>query len=594
MLNLRLMIRKVSIKHFKQFADQTFDLSDSVVLAGPNNSGKTTLLQAIAMWKFGLEKWLIQRQGKSLGTKKTAAHITRPEFTVLPMREVNLMWTDRSSGAGNRNKVEICVEGEVPGTSRRWQCDLEFIYANIESVLVRPKGLRDLSDDEIMAFPAPEAANLGVVYATPITGVRWDEPRQDIGLQDLRIGQGSSGEILKNLLLELATDEANWREFGQHIFDLFNVEVQRPQYVHTQPYIICEYREAGRKRLFDLSSIGSGAQQVMLLLGLFYVRSASVILLEEPDARQHIVLQAEIYNMLRKIAAERSAQLIVATHSEVLLNSTEPTKVFSIVGGAPKALVSRTQRDQLREALKRLTTTDLLLAREVGNVLYVEGESDGAMLSEWSKTLGEADPSSAHPDSAHPGRAHPDRAHPSRKFFEHPYIVPLWGRDVGEARSHFFALKSGFKNMRGICLLDRHDKTPIEPKQEDEGLWVMSWQRYEIENYLLHLDALERFVSGRLSGREGTGTLLRESINLEIQTLGYAVPEDAQDLGALPALARVKASEDVLLPLLRAMKIDIGKRELFELAAAMKPEEIHPDVIGVFDKIAEVFKLGRS
>lgn len=584
MLNLWQMIRKVSIKHFKQFADQTFDLSDSVVLAGPNNSGKTTLLQAIAMWKFGLEKWLAQRQSKSLGKKRTAAHITRPEFTVLPMREVNLMWTDRSSGAGNRNKVEICVEGEVPGTGRRWQCDLEFIYANIETVLVRPKGLRDLSDDEIMAFPAPEAANLGVVYATPITGVRWDEPRQDIGLQDLRIGQGSSGEILKNLLLELATDETSWQEFGQHIFDLFNVEVQRPQYVHTQPYIICEYREAGRNRLFDLSSIGSGAQQVMLLLGLFYVRSASVILLEEPDARQHIISQAKIYNTLRKIAAERSAQLIVVTHSEVLLNSTEPTKVFSIVGGAPKALVSRTQRDQLREALKRLTTTDLLLAREVGNVLYVEGESDGAILSEWSKILGDADSDSTHSDSAHPGR----------KFFEHPYIVPLWGRDVGEARSHFFALKSGFKNMRGICLLDRNDKAPMEPKQEEGGLWVMSWQRYEIENYLLHLDALERFVAGRLSGREGTGTLLRGSIELEMQKLGYAVPEYAQDLGAMPALARVKASEDVLLPLLRAMRIDIGKRELFELAAAMKPEEIHPDVIGVFNKIADVFRLGRN
>lgn len=574
MLNLWQMIRKVSIKHFKQFEDLTVDLPDSLVLAGPNNSGKTTLLQAIALWKFGLEKWLAEKQGKSASAKRTAVQINRSEFTVLPLREMSLMWTDRSSGPGNRDNVEICVEGEVPGTGRRWRCGLEFMYAAPGFVRIRPQGAKELSADELNDFPAPEAVDLAVVYATPMTGVRWDEPRQDIGLQDLRIGQGSSGEILKNLLLELAVDDDNWQEFQRLISDLFNIEVQRPEYQPVQPYIECEYKEPGKKRLLDLQSIGSGTLQVMLLFGLLYARPASVILLDEPDARLHVVLQGEVYNALRKISAERSAQLIVATHSEVLLNSTEPTKVFSIVGGAPKALVSRTQRDQLREALKRLTTTDLLLAREVGNVLYVEGESDGAILSEWSKILGDT--------------------HPSRKFFEHPYIVPLWGRDVGEARSHFFALKSGFKNMRGICLLDRNDKAPIEPKQEDEGLWVMSWQRYEIENYLLHLDALERFVSRRLSGRERTGTLLRGSIVSEMQTLGYALPEDAQDLGALPALARVKASEDVLLPLLRAMRIDIGKRELFELAAAMKPDEIHPDVIGVFDKIAEVFKLGRS
>ena len=57
------MIRRVAVRHFKRFRDQTFDLAESVVLAGPNNAGKSTRLQAIAAWRLGLDRWVAQREG---------------------------------------------------------------------------------------------------------------------------------------------------------------------------------------------------------------------------------------------------------------------------------------------------------------------------------------------------------------------------------------------------------------------------------------------------------------------------------------------------------------------------------------------------
>ena len=42
------MIKKLTVRNFKSFREQSFDLGDSVVLAGPNNAGKTTLLQAVS------------------------------------------------------------------------------------------------------------------------------------------------------------------------------------------------------------------------------------------------------------------------------------------------------------------------------------------------------------------------------------------------------------------------------------------------------------------------------------------------------------------------------------------------------------------
>ena len=51
------MIRTVRIRGFKRFDEVEFRLPGHVVLAGPNNTGKTTVLQAIASWSLALQRW---------------------------------------------------------------------------------------------------------------------------------------------------------------------------------------------------------------------------------------------------------------------------------------------------------------------------------------------------------------------------------------------------------------------------------------------------------------------------------------------------------------------------------------------------------
>ncbi|MCY4210319.1 MAG: ATP-binding protein [Gammaproteobacteria bacterium] len=44
------MIRKVIIRNIKKFGQQEFEIPKHLVIAGPNNYGKTTVLQAVAAW----------------------------------------------------------------------------------------------------------------------------------------------------------------------------------------------------------------------------------------------------------------------------------------------------------------------------------------------------------------------------------------------------------------------------------------------------------------------------------------------------------------------------------------------------------------
>jgi len=58
---LRGMLTKLTLTNFKLFEKAEIELADRVVFVGPNNSGKTTALQALALWNVGVRKWLERR-----------------------------------------------------------------------------------------------------------------------------------------------------------------------------------------------------------------------------------------------------------------------------------------------------------------------------------------------------------------------------------------------------------------------------------------------------------------------------------------------------------------------------------------------------
>ena len=50
------MLTKLTIRNFKRFEEVEIELGSPVVFAGPNNSGKTSALQALALWDIGLKR----------------------------------------------------------------------------------------------------------------------------------------------------------------------------------------------------------------------------------------------------------------------------------------------------------------------------------------------------------------------------------------------------------------------------------------------------------------------------------------------------------------------------------------------------------
>ncbi|MBI4383117.1 MAG: AAA family ATPase [Nitrospinae bacterium] len=560
------MITKVRVRYFKKFEDEEFDLREHIILAGQNNSGKTTLLQAIAVWNLALRKWLAKR-ASSKAKIRTGVTITRKEFTAIPLREMSLLWTNASTAlkkeelqgkkAGPPRVMTIALVGKT--TADEWELAFEFRYQGEEVISVKPSVGHE---GEI-----PKAVeDFNVVHVPPFSGIGAEETQYKREYQDLLIGQGKPGDIVRNLLVEVHAekDKPHWDDLREQIKQLFGFTLLPPNY-EGRPFILCEYLPGipkgkgmnGLPRL-DIASAGSGFHQVLMLLAFFYARPASILLLDEPDAHLHVILQEQIYDKLKKIAVDRRCQLIIATHSEVLIDATSPNRILSFYK-APHLLVDDTDRDQVREALKRLTVMDMLLAESASGILYVESESDFNLLRSWAEVLN----------------------HPMGAWFNDS---PLWrenkGRNPKEARAHFFALRAVKPKIKGYLLLDGDNRNLPDRELSGDHLTIGRWIRYEAESYLIHPEALLRFAEA------GLPLYANNYLHDKLPGSVFRNPLENDDY-----LNRTPASKTLLPGFFKEANIDLPKSEYYRIAEQMKKEEIPPEVKEKLDQIYRALGL---
>jgi predicted ATPase len=86
------MLTRLRIRNFKRFDEADIELGQSVVFIGPNNSGKTTALQALALWNVGLQKWNERREGKTSPEKRPGVTINRRDLIAIPVPDASLLW----------------------------------------------------------------------------------------------------------------------------------------------------------------------------------------------------------------------------------------------------------------------------------------------------------------------------------------------------------------------------------------------------------------------------------------------------------------------------------------------------------------------
>ena len=576
------MISRLTLKNFKSMGEQVYDFTRFDLLVGRNNSGKSTILQALAIWQFCVDEF---HRSKRTGAKQ-GIQVVLPNFTALPVPEFNLLWKDRviRQLPHGKNKQEyiligIRVEWQLP-TGEKDSFGVDLRYHS-------PQTLYAIPNDGWSKFRTFDTqGHLPVIaYVPPFSGLETTEKWLDISPIRQQVGKGQPGSVLRNLLLKVCpspmrgpdgrvakdyTPPADWLELAAMVERWFSVRIIEPEY-HSEKdvYITVEYRQSAKD--YDIISGGSGFHQTLTLLAFLYGYHPTTILLDEPDAHLHVNLQREILDYFKRKSLERNTQFLIATHAEEFVRGVDVSQIVSLLSQVPKRIEST---PEVLRAMREVSNEEIARLMASPYILYVEGESDERILRAWA-----------------------DRCNAQAAMVKVCFKSMGGGekKDMKtRADQHFDALKQIIPGVSRLMLFDYDGEAAYHPEPNNAAL--AEWKRKNIENYLLVPSAWKRTAAGMMQC--GEDDIFAQPVlqvidkffsdqNLTLPPGGSWRQVSANVFSVVDGKRILFGNDDSLFHQLRNGSQSL-KLSCEQVAAGMLAEEIHEDVHVFFKKLVDL------
>lgn len=468
------LLHYLEIENFKRFGDrQRIELDHPAVLIGPNNCGKTSAIQALALWSQAVRTWYDVRRDSS-ARERTATSLNRLNIVAVPVTRTRFFWHNtRVQKVPLTITVGVEYQGKIePLTMRFTHRGDELVYCTpVESVI---------GNAALIAY----CASLKVELLYPMSGLDTEEPILQPGRVDVLLGQGRTADVLRNLCLTVAKSAPeDWHQVVQLMQRLFKIKLGQPEET-IRGSIALHYHQPGVKEPLDISSAGRGMLQMLLVFAYLYSHKRSVLLVDEPDAHLEILRQKQVYVLLRDIASANGSQVVLVTHSEVILDEALDKNLTLLLEGQADDLASK---KDIQSSLKHYGADHYVKARQRGYVLYVEGGTDVDMLRAMAERL-------RHPVAElwdeRLNSFYVRNNHPRQELLQE--LERVEGGFGLAPREHFHGLRKLLPELQGLAILD-NDGQNLQDR--DEGaLKVRYWRRYEAENYFITPELLRDFA----------------------------------------------------------------------------------------------------
>ncbi len=575
------MFERVELTNFKKFkkAEFLFRPKGLSLLAGGNNSGKSTLLQSLAVWDFcltvlenerGHDALLPSYGGQGIG-------LSDDEFSPVQIPALNHLWTNLTNQVPGKDGYSLSVKP----TWKNSDGNDRFVEISLA-----------LANDRL--FIKASDSNLGeheelprVAYVPPFAGISSREQRMSVAQRRAMIGSGLVGAIIRNVLLDLEEQNASERarlKSGRAKIKSSDLKILREKdpweilqsalgrYFQTsitmEPFndlyhnyirarLVKGEWDKTRIRKFpkfkprDLMAEGSGFLQWLSVFALSLDPSVKVVLLDEPDAHLHSSMQSLLVDELRTIADSQEKQILLATHSTEILRWADHSSILGFKKNGAKYLPNDDSRIALFAGLGSDFSPRLDRLRRSNSLVIVEADSDARFLFAFSKALGEE--------------------------LDREIVFWPWTGSSKERRQLYRQLKVEIPGIKAVSIRDRDD---LEQNQVDadtlrdksimipqgEKLKLCVWQRRHIENYLLCPAAIARAANT-------TEAAVREHLMHEHSIV---VPSNFTSKFVVQAIKDVRGKELVeTLPNSICNHFGITK---FDICSVMQPNEVCEDI----------------
>lgn len=400
-----MQLKRIYIDNFKNYRKVAINFNSKLnVFTGVNNAGKTTILEAIALWSecFRLLITKAKRSDAKLKIRQGDYRLGNKLGNYVDHRKITSVRTSKYEdiffglNVSSPIKIAVTVAG-LPGNS---ELNIPIVIkaahgSNYEIFLDDHDGFdfQKLNTD-FEGLPQP----FSTIYASPVAslvaGEQFKLPPQIANSVISR----QSYLVLRNRIFRL-TSSGNYAEFEKDISNIltngsrqvtFDVVGDITKDVNVDVNV--NFNDKNEPK--DISLLGSGTLQIIeLMLALYEDKTdLNLVLLDEPDSHIHRDIQKRLIQVLLKNS--NSAQVFITTHNESLLRSTSPNNIFHIENTGDGILdveydpivkngnarrhsgIQPTFHSSVIRMLGNENSLDLLDVIEARKVVFVEGDDD--------------------------------------------------------------------------------------------------------------------------------------------------------------------------------------------------------------------------
>ena len=454
------------------------DLAPVTVVVGANNSGKSTILQALTLFQYCVE--VTRANGRNgVGVSLAKRSVGPEDFGVLPVAEPADLWPNGRLRAKGQPRPIILTAEFANDAIVTFTLTISY---NRFSIVPKTKG------------DATEALAGKEIRLVPIfSGFAPREEYLTVPARRDRVRLQRHGEMIRNLLWDLKENaEPRWCKLLSLLAELFPTSAVAVDFdLDVDRFLRATYRDNVLTRERDLIAAGSGYHQVLQILAAVLAPATGTVLLDEPDAHLHARLQGQVMDVLVRLADEESEQFVLATHSPQLVSAAPSGSVRVCLDGRVVPLVSEPEQLALLEnlgAIDRMELVPLLVNRAV---VFLENKSDRQLLEFFARKFW--------------GREYHEVWEALTFLYTH--TSPLAANVLAHGRQVHDLMRSTVDSLGPVRMLaigDRDHRTDAacksairshngKAKSDQYAALDMSlriWGANEIENYLLDLTAI--------------------------------------------------------------------------------------------------------
>lgn len=382
-----MIIEELTVQSFKGFQKFTLPCSELTVLVGENNSGKTSILQALQVISSILRFAFGDGESPNFEPVRWQSN-PESQFRKLgyPPHLSDEIWHNRITSQPCNVSVKLSEEIEVnldlPGP-QSYRLDILEKGTSIKTNVLEENN-QELVTKLYRWFRTEFVPPVGTI--TPVEK-NLSYPELENMLRD-----GKSSEVWRVNLYWIYNDKKE--AFGEYVAAirkyLPEIELLAPRLAHNNPSTV-EIRFKDKGTNLDILSGGGGLRTIMSLLARIVFTDARVLLFDEPDAHLHGTLQREIARMLSDYVSENEVQIFVSTHAPDFIAEVPLESLVWIDRGSTRGLACEGIGKILAE-LGSMSHIDAIRAVGADKVLFVEGNMDKGILGNLMSKTGFQNP----------------------------------------------------------------------------------------------------------------------------------------------------------------------------------------------------------